>query len=368
MNKMLIGGKKVDKDSPVLIIAEAGINHDGDYNQALKLIDVASEAGADVVKFQLFKADKMYTKNAGKYITASGKNEEIVELLKSVELPFEWIPKLIDYCKLKNIGFLCTVCDEYSGDVLTDYHVDSFKMASYAITHIPLLKYVAKKQKTMVFSTAGANLSDIEEAIRTIKNEGNEKIALLHCVAKYPAPLETCNMNVLDTFKFAFPDLIIGYSDHTEDPIKAPVTAVYKGAKIIEKHFTIDKNLPGADHSFAVDPIGLREMVRAIRDTEIKIKNKEEVEIDPLIFGTSEKKMQECERSLRRYAYRTVFAIKDIAPNELITTLNTAILRPGESELGIEPKFYEMLIQNKVKANKLIEEGSPVKWDDILNV
>lgn len=368
MNRIKVGGKFVGENEPVLIIAEAGINHDGDFNQALKLIDIASEAKADVVKFQLFRANKMYSKTAGEYITAKGSKESIISLLKNVELPHEWIPKLIEYCKLKNIGFLCTVCDEESGDVLDNFGVDAFKMASYAITHIPLLKYVARENKPIIFSSAGATLSEVDEAVRTIKSEGNDKIALMHCIAKYPAPLDACNMNILDTFKYAFPDLIIGYSDHTEHPTKAPVAAVLKGAKIIEKHFTLDKSLPGADHSFAVDGKGLKEMVQAIREAENKLTNNQELQIDPCILGTSEKKVLEIEQYTRKFAYRCVIATTDIEKGDYISKYNTAILRPGENERGIEPKYYEMILNNKVKVNKRILEGHPIKWQDILNL
>lgn len=368
MREIRIGGKLVGKNEPVLIIAEAGINHDGKYEQALKLIDIASECGADIVKFQLFKANKMYTKVAGKYTTAAGKKETIVDLLEKVELPYEWIPNLMEYCEKKKIGFLCTVCDEESGDILDSFDVDSFKMASYAITHIPLLKHISKKDKPVVFSSAGADITEVNEAIKTIKSTGNDKIVLMHCIAKYPAPLNTCNMNVLDTFKYAFPEVIIGYSDHTEDPVKAPVAAVMKGAKIIEKHFTIDKKLPGPDHCFAVDPQGLKEMVNAIRETEKRLINNENISIDDVILGTSEKKVLEIEANLRRFAYRCMFATKNINKGETINLSNSAILRPGESERGIEPSFYELIIDNNVKANKSIKEGQPIRWKDILNI
>jgi len=367
MSRIKIGGKFVGENEPVLIVAEAGINHDGNYEQALKLIDIASDSGVDVVKFQLFKTSKMYTEKAGEYKTAKGTREIITKLLESVELPHEWIPMLMDYCASKNIGFLCTVCDEESGDVLDSFGVDSFKMASYAITHIPLLKYMARKNKPIVFSSAGATLSEVDEAIRTITSEGNNKIALMHCIAKYPAPLDACNMNVLDTFRNAFPNVIVGYSDHTEHPTKAPVAAVLKGAKIIEKHFTLDKTLPGVDHCFAVDAKGLQEMVKAIRQAEKNLANNK-LEIDPVILGTSQKKVLEIEEYTRKFTYRCVFAIIDIEKGENISTGNTAILRPGESKRGIKPKYYGMILNNEVKVNKKVKAGEPIQWTDILNL
>ncbi|MBL1224737.1 N-acetylneuraminate synthase family protein [Enterococcus sp. BWR-S5] len=368
MKELTISGKTVSKDSPVLIIAEAGINHDGSYEQALKLIDAAVDAKADIVKFQLFRSEKMYNVKAGNFVTAKGETTDINKLLKSVELPTEWIPELMEYCDQKGIGFLCTTCDEESSDSLEKLGVDSYKLASYGITHIPLLKHTAKKQLPIVFSSGAATLSEVDDAVRAITDQGNTKIALLHCVAKYPAPLSSCNMNILDTFLSAYPDAVIGYSDHTEDPVKAPVVAVYKGAKIIEKHFTIDKNLPGADHSFALNPEQLKMMVDAIRQVE-KEKSLDSFDIPELseILGSSEKRVADVEEHLREYAFRALYATKNISKGEAIDKSNMAVLRPGENVRGIAPKYMELLIENEVKANRDIEEGEPILWKDVLN-
>lgn len=366
MNELIIAGRKVSNKSKTLIIAEAGINHDGDYQQALKLIDVAVEAGADIVKFQLFRAEKMYTPKAGNYKTAAGDIKPINEILKATELPFEWIPKLQEYCEQKSIGFLCTVCDEEGADILNDYGVDSFKMASYAITHIPLLKYVAKYNKPIVFSSAGAYLSDVDIAVRSIKETGNNNIALMHCVAKYPTPLSECNLTVLKTFKSAYPDIVIGYSDHSEDPIAAPVTAVVLGAKIIEKHITIDKDLPGADHSFAVNPEELKKMCSAIRKVEALPEEEKIKFVHQETMGTSEKRVIPIEEGLRKYAFRCVFATKDLKKGDIITTENSAILRPGNEERGIEPIHYLDLLEKGVKVISSVEAGKAIKWENIM--
>lgn len=366
MQELVIGGKKVSNESRTLIIAEAGINHDGKYEQALQLIDVAANAGADIVKFQLFRADKMYTPKAGNYTTASGDVKPINEILKATELPFDWIPKLMKYCDSKGIGFLCTVCDEDGADILHEYGVDSFKMASYAITHIPLIKHVAKYNKPVIFSSAGAFLSDIDIAIRTIKGQNNKNICLMHCVAKYPTPISECNLNILKTFKIAFPDVIIGYSDHTEDPIAAPVTAVALGAKVIEKHFTIDKSLPGADHSFAVNPEQLTKMCEMIRKVENLTEEEKKEYISDESLGSPEKTVIEVEKHLRKYAFRCIFATKDLTVGDVITRDNTAILRPGNEDRGIEPIDYEMLLNNNVSITKPVKAGKAIKWDNIL--
>lgn len=364
--ELIIGNSKVSENSKTIIIAEAGINHDGNYEQALKLIDVASEAGADVVKFQLFKANKMYSEKAGNYTTASGVVKPINMILKESELPENWIPKLQDYCREKKIGFLCTVCDEDGGDVLNEYQVDSFKMASYAITHLPLLQHVAHYQKPVIFSSAGAYLSDVDIAIRTIRETGNNKIALMHCVAKYPTPLEECNLNIIKTFKLAFPDLIIGYSDHTAGAIEAPVTAVICGAKIIEKHFTIDKNLPGADHSFSLNPEELKQMCKAIREVEVLDSIAQKAYICESALGTSEKTVRGIEEELRMYAYRCIFAIEDLNPGDVITKDNCAILRPGNMKRGLEPSMYSYLLDHKIKITKRVNKGEAIQWESIL--
>lgn len=362
---MVVGGVEVNNESKVLIIAEAGINHDGKLEQAYQLIDVAKEAGADVVKFQLFTAEKMYTPRAGNYITANGQKKNINEILKPVELQIEWIDLLMKYCRKKEIGFLCTVCDEEGVDVLNEKNVDAFKLASYGITFYPLLKKVAAVQKPVIISSAGAYLSDVDKAVRIIEGQGNKQIGLMHCVAKYPTPPEKCNLSILSMYKMAFPEVIIGYSDHTEDPISAPTCAVALGAKMIEKHFTIDKTLEGADHSFAVNPEQLKQMCDAIRETEEKMRKGEFVNYDKNLLGTSRKQVTDVEMHLRKYAYRTIIARKKIEKGEIFTRDNIDILRPGNEVRGLEPEMYELLLSG-VQATKVIEEGEAVKWENIL--
>lgn len=362
---MKISGFDVSRDSRVLIIAEAGINHDGKLEQALKLIDVAAEAGADIVKFQLFKAKTMYTEKAGNYTTASGSVVKINDILKDVELPESWLPTLTAYCREKKLGFLCTVCDENAVDVLQAQHVDAFKMASYALTHHPLLTKVAQTGKTVVISSAAATLGDIDESVRLIERCGNRNIVIMHCVGKYPTPTEKCNLNVLKTLQLAYPEAVIGYSDHTEDPVAAPVCAVALGAKLIEKHFTIDKTLPGADHSFAVDPQGLKQMCDAIRQTERKLAAGEPVAYDTRLCGTSRKDILDIEAHLRGYAYRTVMATKDIQPGDRFTPENIAVLRPGNQSRGLEPDMYPLLLSG-FRATQPVGRGDAVTWQSIL--
>jgi len=365
MVEMVIGGRKVSHDTPALIIAEAGINHDGKLQQAYKLIDVAADAKADIVKFQLFTAKYMYPKTAGIFRTATGEDVNIYDLIEDVELPEEWIPKLIKKCEERNIGFLCTTCDEISTDMLEKYNVDSYKIASSEITHIPLLKYTAKKGKTMVISEGAATLGDVATAIDEIKNTGNEQIVLMHCTAEYPASLNDCNINLIETYSRIFPDIIIGFSDHTIDPSLAPVHAICKGAKIIEKHITLDKKMPGADHSYALEPDELKKMVEDIRYAE---KNIDNITLDKNILGKYHKIVEEGEKYEHKFIHRGIFALRNIKKGEELSANNIAVLRPGNSENGIEPKFYEIFLTNKVKVNKSILAGEPIRWTDVLNL
>lgn len=359
------GNKKVGGDNPVLIIAEIGINYDDDYDQALAHIDVAVDAGCDVVKFQLFKAERMYAKNAGKYKIASGEKKDIIEIIKANELRHEWIPEFKKYAEDKGVEFLVTVCDEESGDVLERNNVAGFKIASYAITHLPLLRNIARKGKPIIFSCGGATIAEVHDAISVMQEEGLQDIALMHCVGQYPAPRESLNLRAIQTLVAAFPDVVVGYSDHSLDPFEAPKVAVALGAKVIEKHITLDRNLPGPDHSFATNPKELKKMVSDVREVEVKLKKGEKIDIDETILGTSAREIYEEEKEKRPFLYRTIFATEDIKAGEAFTSKNIAVLRPGENPRGLEPKYYDLLIDG-YKATRDIPDNKPIDWDDCL--
>lgn len=360
-----IGGKLVSNKTKTLIIAEAGINHDGKLEQAFQLIDMAAKAGADVVKFQLFTAAHMYPRSAGTYRTANGKDTDIYSLIKDMEVPEYWIPQLMEKCSEQKIGFLCTTCDEDSTDLLNKYDVDAFKVASSEITYIPLLQHTAKTGKTIILSEGAANMAEICEAIYAIKESGNNQIVLMHCTAEYPAELEDCNTNIIETYHRMFPDLIIGFSDHTMEPSLAPVQAVLNGAKIIEKHITIDRKLPGADHSFALEYEQLKELVRNVRFAE---DHPDRILKDEIIRGRTDKITLEGERHTRQFVHRGIFTLISLKAGDVLNRNNMVILRPGNSENGIEPQFFNMLVEKKVKVNKDISASQPIKWDDILNI
>ena len=362
--KIQIDNKVIGEDSPCFIIAEIGINHNNDINIAKKMIDVAVESGCDAAKFQTFKGKLMYPKTAGTYET-DGNIINIYNSMQKIELPEEWIDELIEYCKRRDIIFLSSVSDIWSVDVMEKHGMNTYKLTSYDTTNIPLLEYTAKKNKPIIMSVGAAYMNEVDEAVRTVRKYNNE-LAVLHCVTKYPAPLECCNLNVLDTLKSAYPNVVFGYSDHTEDPVKAPVAAVAKGAKIIEKHITLDKTMKGADQRFALNPEQLKQMVKAIRETEEKIKNGEKIEVDEIVFGSSEKKPTEIEMYARDFAYRSIFASKSIRKGEKITKDNIEILRNGENKPGLLPKYYSFLVEKNYKVTRGVKEGNAIIWDDLL--
>lgn len=361
--EFVIGKTKVGGSNPCFIVAEIGINFNGKYENALKLIDTASKAGCNAVKFQLFSADKMYTPSAGEDKSGKGRKKDIYKIVKESELPVKWISKLKDYANKLGLEFFSTVCDEGGVDTLERFGVDAFKIASYEITHLPLLHYVAKNKKPIIFSCGASNIKEVVEALKVFKKEKNEKIALLHCVAKYGADLSSLNLNIIKTLQLKFPEVIIGYSDHSADPIKAPVAAVALGAKIIEKHITLDKKMPGPDHFFALEPKELDLMVKAIRDAEEKIKKEIKIKIAPELLGSAERKVFEDEKIPRDFTHRCIFATKDIKKGEILDKNNIAVLRPGNEKKGLEPQYYHKIIGCKSKKN--ISKYKGIVWGDI---
>jgi N-acetylneuraminate synthase len=270
----------------------------------------------------------------------------------------------MSYCNKKNIIFFSSVCSEDITDFLEKQNVQLFKTTSYAITHLPLLKHIAKKQIPLIFSTGGATINEIKEAYNTVK-EYNHKLIILHCVIKYPAPLKTINMNVLDTLKAEFPNVIIGYSDHTLDPCAAPITAIYKGAKVIEKHITLDKEMKGPDHFFALEPKELKEMVKAIRDAEKTLKLGGSLDIGQDILGSSEKIVNQDELYLKSFSYCCIFAAKSIKKGEEIKKEDLLILRPGNKKRGLDPKFYNKITSGDYISIQDINPEDPISWENV---
>jgi len=333
--------------SKVFIIAEAGVNHNGRLDLAYQLIDAAENAGADAVKFQTFKAESVVSRVADKaeyQKKATSSDESQLEMIKKLELSFEDFVKLKKYCDKKGIMFLSTPFDHQSIDFLYNL-IDIYKIPSGEIINYPYLKHIAAKNKPIIMSTGMANLGEVEEAISIISAVNSEaKISLLHCTTNYPTPYEEVNLKAMQTLATAF-KLPVGYSDHTLG-IEVPVAAVAMGAKIIEKHFTLDKNLPGPDHKTSLEPDELKEMVKAIRNIEkafgdgIKMPNKSEIEI-------------------MKVARRSLIATRDIRAGKIIKESDITIKRSGA---GILPKFKEIVIG--MKLINIIRQDEPFRWEN----
>lgn len=345
---MRIGATLIGVGHPCYVIAEAGSNHNGSLPQAMQLIDVAAEAGADAVKFQLFRASRMYPRSAGVsgYL---GSAVPIYDIIASMEMSYEWLPELAGYCESRHIAFLATPFDEDSADQLVPW-VQAFKVASYEMTHIPLVRHVAAKGKPLIISTGTADIEEVEQTVVECRNAGNREIALLQCTAAYPAPLDSLNIRALATLsaRFGVPS---GLSDHSRDPVVAPIVAVACGASIVEKHFTLSNDLPGPDHRFALQPTELRLMVEKIREAEQTL-------------GSGAKVRAPVEEELRAFARRSVFATRRIAAGEAFSVENVAVLRCGQRSPGLAPVAYAGVIGRHAAREILLDES--VQVDDLM--
>ncbi len=356
----------VGDEQPVLLVAECGINHNGSLDMALHMIDEAATAGVDAAKFQLFRARGMYTPRAGRYRTATGDMVPIYELMEAMELPIEWLPELSTRCRQRNLKFVMTVCDEWCVEQMAQADFDCYKVASYELSHVPLLIELARRDKPIILSTGAANIADVVRAGEWLAPDGQRPFALLQCEAAYPAQPAELNLRVIETYGRLFPNVIPGLSDHTEDPVRAPVQAICHGAKIIEKHFTLDRNLPGADHSFALDPPDLARMVQAVRAAEDDLAADRHIEIDEQLAGSTVRKLAEAEQMLREFAYRGIFSVEPIAAGDTLSRENIRVLRPGQLPQGMHPRYYPLLSSGKYIATRAISQYTGLDWDDVL--
>ena len=326
------------------IIAEAGVNHNGSMELAKKLIDAAAEAKVDVVKFQTFKTENLVCKNAIKaeyQEKTTSKNESQFEMLKKLELDIDAHKILMDYCGAKGIMFLSTAFDLESIDVLNELGMEIFKIPSGEITNYPYLRKIAKLKKKVILSTGMSYMEEIQDAIKVLKENGTKDITVLHCNTEYPTPIEDVNLNAMNTIKENL-KVEIGYSDHTTG-IEVPIAAVAMGAKVIEKHFTLDKNMEGPDHKASLEPNELKDMVYAIRNIE-------------KAMGNGVKVPSKSETKNLMIARKSIVANKLIKKGEKFTEDNLTCKRPGD---GISPMKWEDVI-GKV-ANKDFEEDEMIK-------
>ena len=338
-----------------LIIAEAGVNHNGDINIAKKLIDVAVDAGADFVKFQTFKANKIVTQNAKKadyqINNTNKKSESQFEMLKKLELSDKDHKVLISYCEKKKINFFSTAFDVDGISYLSSLGFNLFKIPSGELTNLPYLKAVAQTKKPIILSTGMANIDEIREAFNILIKNGTKKeyITILHCNSQYPTPLTDVNLKAMLTIKNTF-NVSVGYSDHTLG-IEVPIAAVALGASIIEKHFTLDRSFYGPDHKASLEPHELKKMVSSIRNVE------------KAITGSGKKEPSLSEKKNIQIVRKSIHLSKNLSSGSVISELDLVPLRPVDG-VSISPMYWDKIIGKKVV--KDLKKFHKLKWSDLL--
>jgi len=325
------------------IIAEAGVNHNGDLDLAKKLIDTAAAAGADAVKFQTFKTDRIVARHAPKadyQLRTTGSGESQYAMLKRLEFDEDQFRALHAHCRKKGIDFLSTPFDLKSIDFLVSLGLTTFKIPSGEITNLPYLHKIGGLQKKIILSTGMADLIEIKEALKILTEAGTdkEKITILHCNTEYPTPMEDVNLTAMQTIAEAF-QVAVGFSDHTMG-IEAAIAAVALGAVVVEKHFTVDKTLPGPDHQASLEPQELQAMIAAIRNIEKAL-------------GDGVKQPTKSEISNRVVARKSIVAACPITENEIFTEQNLTTKRPGT---GISPMLWDKVLGKRASRNFAADE------------
>jgi sialic acid synthase SpsE len=343
-----IGERRVGPGEPVYVIAEAGANHDRDLDTALRLIEVAAEAGADAVKFQTYTAEGLYSRFTPtmSYLEEDGllsTGERVWDLIKRIELPWEWHGLLADRARALGIDFLSTPFEEAAVDALEEVGVPAYKIASYEITHLPLIRRCAATGRPLLLSTGMASLGDIERALDVVAEVGNDQSLLMHCAINYPPRFEDLNLRAITTLAGAF-RVPTGWSDHTMGHT-ADVVATALGVSAIEKHFTLDRGRAGPDHPFALEPNELADMVRAIREAESSL-------------GSSVKRVTPAEYEMFRLGRRSLVAASDLPAGTVLQRDHVAIKRPGT---GIPVHDLDIVIGHRTMRE--IPEDEPLVWE-----
>jgi N,N'-diacetyllegionaminate synthase len=332
----------------VFIIAEAGVNHNGSLDMALRLVGVAKASGADAVKFQTFRADLLATRSAHKaryqeLTTANGESQ--FEMLQRLELDAPAHQRLIDHCREIGIEFLSSPFDAQSADLLETMNVLLYKVPSGEITNLPFLQHLARKGRPLILSTGMSTLGEVEEAVHVLQAAGTKHLTLLHCVTEYPAPYAEVNLRAMRTLELAF-GLPVGYSDHTPG-IDIAIAAVALGAKVIEKHFTLDRSLPGPDHIASLEPVELQQMVTAIRHVEAAL-------------GTGIKGPAPCELPNLSVARKSVVAACSLPAGHRLAARDLDIKRPGN---GLPPKLLPTLVGRTLIA--AVSKDELINWNHL---
>ena len=345
VRELRIGDRRVGGEAPCFVIAEAGANHNRDLSMARELIDVAVDAGADAVKFQTYSAETLYSKKTPRFSYLEGVSaKDTWDLIKEIELPREWQGELSAYAAKRGIFFLSTPFDHRAVEELAALSVPAYKIASFEIVDLALISHAAAKGRPMIISTGLASYEDIADAVETCASTGNRDIVLLQCASLYPAPAARMNLRAMATMRRAFA-VPTGLSDHSLG-IHMAAAAVALGAKVVEKHFTLDRSLPGPDHPFAVEPGELKEMVRHIREVEAALG-------DGLKLGPAPE-----EQEMHQKARRSLVASRAIPRGAVIDRSMITIKRPG---YGIRPKLIDLLVGRVAKVD--IEEDTVLTWD-----
>lgn len=344
---MKIKNRNIGENYPCFIVAEAGLNHNGDIRIAKKMIDICKQCSVDAIKFQTFKAEDFCNPKEEYTYVVDGKEitENQLNMFSRCEFSKEDFKELKDYCEEKDIIFFSAPQNISDLDMLMKLGVPAIKVGSDDLTNLDLLAYYSKKGLPMIISTGMAYISEIDEAVRTVLNY-NKELAILHCISSYPTRNEEVNLNKIKTLKKQYPDQIIGFSDHSEG-IYASMGAVALGAKIIEKHFTLDKKMMGPDHRFSADPKELKELVDGVRFIEKAL-------------GTSQVGPAESEIAMRDIAHRSIVAAKDINKGEIFSEENLTMKRPGT---GLPSKYLKYLIGKK--SNMLIKQNELITFEKV---
>lgn len=347
MNKdFKIGTRRINADSPVFIVAELSANHNQDFNRAIEIIHAAKEAGADAIKLQTYTADTItidcddpcFQINEGTIWDGT----TLYKLYQEAYTPWEWQPRLMEEANKLGMECFSSPFDFTSVDFLEEMNVPAYKIASYEINDIPLIRKIARLHKPMIFATGIAYPEDINRALSVCKEEGNEDILLLKCVSSYPTPYEAVNLNVIPTLTSTY-DCIAGISDHTMGTIVS-AGAVALGAKMIEKHFTLKRSDGGPDSAFSMEPEEFAKMVSEVRILEKALGSHEYVLTDT--------------QKLEHGGSRSLFVVKDIAQGELLTPENIRSIRPG---CGLHTMYYEEILGKRAK--KTLKKGTPLSWE-----
>jgi pseudaminic acid synthase len=340
-----VGRRKIGNGYPCYIIAEISANHNQDFDQAVQLVRAAREAGADAIKLQTYTPDTITIDCSNEYFYIGkgtlweGKN--LYRLYREAYTPWEWQPKLKAIANDLGLDLFSTPFDFTAVDFLEEMGVPAFKIASFELVDLPLIRRVAQTGKPMIMSTGMATLAEIDESVRTAREAGAMQIALLKCNSAYPAPVEDMNLRTIPHLAAAF-DLPVGLSDHTLD-VAVPVTAVALGACIIEKHFTLSRKVPGPDSAFSLEPDEFKAMVDAVRITEQAL-------------GKVNYTVTERESGSRVFR-RSLFVVQDMAPGDVFTAENVRSIRPG---YGLHTRYIDSVLGRQ--ATQFIEKGTPLSW------